>query len=226
MALECERKYMGVNFAAVRAALKSHGAHFEGAHMESNTVWDNAERSLRPGGMLLRLRTQQWFGPLQAQGVPNEHGVSKGQFAAGSLDRVCHVLTFKAAASEQQGCKIREESEVIVDNVDTMEAILTGLGYSITARYEKVREVWNLHHTELALDIVPFGEYMEVEGSVATIDQVARLVGIDTAEQSTLSYHRLHQEWRVRQGLPPQVDFVFDAPRRAALVEYLQGLHA
>lgn len=215
MALECERKYLGVDFAAVRAALKVHGAVHEGAHMESNTVWDNAERSLRPCGTLLRLRTQQWFGPVGGQA---DH---KSQ---GNLDRVCHVLTLKAAASEQQGCKIREEREVTVDNVHTMEAILTGLGYSITARYEKVREVWNLHHTELALDILPFGEYMEVEGTVETIDYVAQLAGIATAEQSTLSYHRLHQDWRAQHGLAPQVDFVFDAQQRASLISYLRGL--
>lgn len=209
MSVECERKYMGVDFAAVRAALKAHGALYEGAHLETNTVWDTAERSLRPCGTLLRLRTQCWFGPRDAQG---------------SLDRVAHVLTLKTTPSEEQGCKIREENEVVVDNVTTMEAILTGLGYSITARYEKVREVWLLHETELALDTLPFGEYMEVEGTIETIDAVARIVGIDTAEQSTLSYHRLHQEWRAQHDLPPQVDFVFDTAQRAILISYLQGL--
>lgn len=211
MSVECERKYLGVDFAAVRIALKAHGALYEGAHLETNTVWDTAERSLRPRGTLLRLRTQHWFGP---------------QAALGSLDRVAHVLTLKTAPSEEQGCKIREENEVVVDNVTTMESILAGLGYSITARYEKVREVWRLHETELALDTLPFGEYMEVEGTVDTIDAVARLVGIDTAAQSTLSYHRLHQEWREQHALDPQVDFVFDAAQRAMLISYLQGLHS
>lgn len=207
MPLECERKYIGVDFVSVRAFLQANHALNEGAHIESNSLWDTAERSLRPQGTLLRLRTQQWF-----RGSSSECTAEK------------HILTLKAAANEQQGCKIREESEVLVDDVRTMEAILSGLGYSITARYEKVREVWLLHNTELALDILPFGNFMEVEGTVDDIEHVARLVHIDSAPQSTASYHRLHQEWRTQQGLAPALDIVFEPAKKAALVRYLQEL--
>lgn len=208
MPLECERKYIGVDFVAVRAFLQANNARSEGAHMESNSLWDTAERSLRPKGMLLRLRTQQWFKGNSPECVAEKH-----------------ILTLKAAANEQQGCKIREESEVLVDDVHTMEAILSGLGYSTTAHYEKLREVWHLHNTELALDILPFGNFMEVEGTVDDIEHVARLVHIDSAPQSTASYHRLHQEWRTQQGLPTALDIVFEPAKKAALLRYLQELH-
>lgn len=207
MPIECERKYIGINFADVRTALKNVGAVCEGAHLESNSLWDTADRALRPKGTLLRLRTQQWFGPCHEAGV---------------LDGQKHILTLKMVATEEQGCKIREEREVSFDDASTMEGILAGLGYHVTARYEKVREVWQSHNTELALDILPFGEFMEVEGTVSDIEQVATLVGIAGAQQSTASYHRLHQDWRVANNLPPAVNFVFEPSKRAALIRYLQ----
>lgn len=207
MPLECERKYIGVDFATVRTCLQANNALYEGAHIESNSLWDTADRSLRPQGTLLRLRTQQWFSADSPKCTAEKH-----------------ILTLKTAANEQQGCKIREESEVRVDDVRTMQAILSGLGYSITARYEKVREVWHLHNTELALDILPFGNFMEVEGAIDDIEHVAQLVHIDSAPQSTASYHRLHQEWRTQQGLPPALDIVFEPAQKAALVRYLQEL--
>lgn len=209
MPIECERKYIGIHFVAVRAALKNAGALCEGAHLEYNSLWDTADRALRPKGTLLRLRTQQWFGPCHEADV---------------IDGQKHILTLKMVATEEQGCKIREEYEVSVDDAPTMEGIFMGLGYSVTARYEKVREVWQLHNTELALDILPFGEFMEVEGTVTDIEQVAKLVHIDTAQQSTASYHRLHQDWRTANALPPAVDFVFEPSKKAALIRYLQEI--
>lgn len=209
MPLECERKYICesliTDFSSLRVALQEHNAVCEGAHLESNSLWDSPQRHLRPLGTLLRLRAQQWFD-------------ITGQC------RQSHILTLKTAANEQQGCKIREESEVCVDDAPTMESILSGLGYEITARYEKVREVWQLHGAELALDILPFGNFIEVEGTVEDIEAAARLVGLDSAPQTTASYHRLHQDWRQKQDLPPAVDFVFDAEKRAALIRYLQDL--
>lgn len=207
MPLECERKYIDVDFASVRTFLRDNNAVYEGAHIESNSLWDTADRSLRPQGTLLRLRTQQSFTCDSPECVEEKY-----------------ILTLKTAANEQQGCKIREESEVGVDDLRTMEAILSGLGYSITARYEKVREVWHLHNTELALDILPFGNFMEVEGTIDDIEQVALLLHIENALQSTASYHRLHQEWRTQQGLPPALDIVFEPEKKAALVRYVQEL--
>lgn len=209
MSLECERKYIcdtfASDFAPLRAVLQHNNAVCEGAHLESNSLWDSPQRHLRPLGTLLRLRTQQWFD-------------------RAGLCRQLHILTLKTAANEQQGCKIREESEVCVDDAPTMESILSGLGYGITARYEKVREVWQLHGAELALDILPFGNFIEVEGNIEDIETAARLARLDRAAQSTASYHRLHQDWRKQQGLPPAVDFVFDTEKKAALIRYLQEL--
>ncbi|MEG2173059.1 MAG: class IV adenylate cyclase [Desulfovibrionaceae bacterium] len=209
MALECERKYLGIDFASVRTALKEHHAVCEGIHIESNSLWDTPHRRLRPQGTLLRLRTQQWY----ASG--NNCAACKGR---------TYILTLKMVATEQQGCKIREECEVVVDDVAIMESILRGLGYEITARYEKVREVWHMHNAELALDILPFGHFMEVEGTVEAIEYVAKLVHIERALQSTESYHRLHQEWRSAQGLEPCIDFVFEPAQKAELVRYIQEL--
>lgn len=203
MALECERKYLGIDFASLRQALKDMQAQCHGAHLESNTLWDTPEGVLRPQGVLLRLRTQQWFRP----------------------ERVAHVITLKTASNEIKGCKIREELEVTVSELATMEAIWQALGYGITARYEKVREVWSLDNTELDMDILPFGNIIEVEGAAEDIIAVAKKLRIQDAQTSTASYHRLHQQWRTEQGLEPDVNFVFNDSQKASLIAYLQEMH-
>ena len=62
MALETERKYLGVDFGRLRLALTASGAEDLGAHFESNVVYDTPELSLCAARKLLRVRTQEWPG--------------------------------------------------------------------------------------------------------------------------------------------------------------------
>ncbi|MDR2743594.1 MAG: CYTH domain-containing protein, partial [Desulfovibrio sp.] len=60
MALETERKYLNVDFDALRPALRRHGARCVGAHFERNVLFDTAGEELLQNRRLLRLRTQEW----------------------------------------------------------------------------------------------------------------------------------------------------------------------
>ncbi|RHH26136.1 class IV adenylate cyclase [Desulfovibrio legallii] len=192
MPLEVERKYLHVDLQALRQTLADSGAHCLGAHFESNWVFDAPDRALLESGRLLRLRSQEW------------------------PDRTRHVLTLKRPAPASGYYKVREELETTVEDGPALHAILAGLGYTVTARYEKVREPWRLEDVEVELDALSFIDVVELEGLAAHIDSVQRRLALDKAIISTKSYHELHQEWLRQNHQPPQFSFVFDAAQRAA----------
>ena len=195
MALEVERKFLDVKLDTLRRKLAAEGALCLGAHFESNTVFDAQGRSLIASGCLLRLRSQEW------------------------ATRISHVLTLKLPAEVPAGSgqyKVREEREVEVADAPAMQHILEGLGYSATARYEKVREPWHLDGVEVELDVLPFMEAVELEGEPGAIEAVQRRLGLDNTAMSTKNYHELHQEWLQRNNLPVRLSFVFSEAQRKA----------
>ena len=195
MALEVERKFLDVKLDTLRRRLAAEGALCLGAHFESNTVFDAQGRSLIASGCLLRLRSQEW------------------------ATRISHVLTLKLPAEVPAGSgqyKVREEREVEVADAPAMQHILEGLGYSATARYEKVREPWHLDGVEVELDVLPFMEAVELEGEPGAIEAVQRRLGLDKTAMSTKNYHELHQEWLQRNNLPARLSFVFSEAQRKA----------
>lgn len=196
MAREVERKYLGADFARLRALLAAHGGQSEGVHFESNILFDTADDALHGSGRLLRLRTRRW---------------------ASLTD---HVLTCKlprpaATCGPEAGFKIREERECRVEDAAGMRLILEGLGYVAAARYEKFRESWRLDTVNADMDILPFGQVVELEGDAASIRKLEVLLELDNLPTSTDSYHTLHQHWRAERHLPPERSFVFTPPEAA-----------
>lgn len=187
MPLEVERKYLDVDFDVLRQRLRQCGAHGGQAHLERNRLYDLPDGSLRAGHRLLRLRTQEW------------------------RDHTQNVLTLKLPplSAPDAAFKVREEREILVPDAGQMHAILTGLGYEVRACYEKIRETWTLEQTSIDMDIVPFAQVVELEGPEDAILRLERLLGLDGQPVSTQSYHYLHQEWRQRNHLPPDLSFVF-----------------
>ncbi|GIX46315.1 MAG: hypothetical protein KatS3mg131_0526 [Candidatus Tectimicrobiota bacterium] len=80
------------------------------------------------------------------------------------------------------------EYEVEVSDFDTMQALLTRLGFVVTLRYEKYRETFVYDGAKLLLDEVPFGAFLEIEGPRDAIRAVATKLGLDFAARLTASY--------------------------------------
>lgn len=196
MAREVERKYLGADFARLRTLLRAHAGQSDGMHFESNILFDTADAVLYGCGRLLRLRTRRW------------------------ATREDHVLTCKlphpaATSGPETDFKIREERECRVEDADGMRLILEGLGYAAVARYEKFRESWRLDTVSVDMDILPFGQVVELEGDAVSIRKIEVLLELDKLPMRTDSYHALHQQWRAERHLPPERSFVF-TPREAA----------
>jgi len=101
------------------------------------------------------------------------------------------VLTYKEKIKTEDGTKQRVEYETSVADVDAMEKIIERLGYRLTAVYEKRRKYWQLGAVEVVLDELPFGHYMELEGTIEDIEKVEGLLGLKEVEREPRGYPRL-----------------------------------
>ena len=78
---------------------------------------------------------------------------------------------------------------------DAMELILDALGFRAGLIYEKRRETWTLGKTEIVIDELPFGLFMEIEGAEQDIRNIESKLAIkrlrtepDTYPQLTLKH--------------------------------------
>jgi adenylate cyclase class 2 len=101
------------------------------------------------------------------------------------------VLTYKEKIKSDTGAKRKIEFETSVSDVDATEKIIERLGYSLTAVYEKRRKYWHLDDVEVVLDELPFGLYMEIEGTVDAIEAAEKNLGLKAAEREPRGYPRL-----------------------------------
>ena len=168
-AIETEVKFRCDDLPALRERLAAMGAAVtQPRHLERNTLFDDAQRSLTRRGMLLRLRS--------------------------ALDT---VITLKAPAPHGAGDaqhKTRVEIETEVGDYDAAFAILSALGYTPVWRYEKYRESFRLEDVSVTLDHTPIGDFVEIEGPAPAIRPAAGRLGFDWTERSLKTYRELFAE--------------------------------
>ncbi|MFW5734730.1 MAG: class IV adenylate cyclase [Oceanidesulfovibrio sp.] len=182
MALEMEIKFLDADFDRVRETLQGLGAERKGRWFERNLVFDDAKRTLRQKGVLLRLRQ----------------------------DRAA-VLTLKQPPERKtEGVKTYVESETRVEDFESTRDVLEGLGYTVAFRYEKIREEWTRGGVNICLDELPFGRFVELEGNREAILALAEELSLPLDTSSTATYHELNRVRRQENKLPPDESFVFE----------------
>jgi adenylate cyclase, class 2 len=97
--------------------------------------------------------------------------------------------------------KIQNEFEVVVDDFEGMHRILTALGFHAEQIYEKVRETWTLEQTLICLDEMPFGIFMEIEGTPEAIRKTAGLLDLKWSERILYNYLEMFEIIKRREGL-------------------------
>ncbi len=155
-AVECELKFEVGGVAEhrrIRAALIKLGARRENTYDEENFRFEGSGKTTRR--VTLRLRV---FG-----------GGPKG------------VLTAKGPARFQGGVKIREETEVEVADARATLDLLGLLGFQVFVVYRKHRVHWAVGGVMVTLDTLEFGHFVEVEGPLEVIPDIARSLGLDPA---------------------------------------------
>lgn len=149
--LEIEVKFFIADIAAVRDKLISEGATSQGRIFETNIRYDDPNESLLKKKSLLRLRK----------------------------DRQVRLTVKTDPAEQSKEFKILRELEVTVNDFDVMDMILNSLGFHKAQIYEKWRESFIFNQVELCLDTLPYGTFLEIEGSPNAIRTAADLLGLN-----------------------------------------------
>jgi adenylate cyclase class 2 len=107
----------------------------------------------------------------------------------------------------------RVEVETGVDDGKKMDAILRGLGYAPSFRYEKFRAEWADKKGQVVLDQTPIGNFCEIEGPSRWIDATAKKLGVNRDEYITKNYATLFAEWK-QETKSPAEEMTFNAVKR------------
>ncbi|QGY41360.1 CYTH domain-containing protein [Pseudodesulfovibrio cashew] len=195
MSLECELKYLDANLEALSMRLREAGGDSTGPYLESNLVFDDSERSLKKAGTLLRLREKRGRAVLTVKKLPDEPHPS--------------------------ALKVFEEIETGVDDFDAMRLSLETVGFSVAFGYEKVREKWLFMGCAVCLDRLPFGDFVEIEGSEESVPACAAALGLDDNRTTKSTYHALNIEHRAVNGLEPDENFLFSGAKREEILRQM-----
>ena len=192
MALEKELKFASQDLLDIRNRLQNAQAVFENKYFECNQVFDTPNGDLKQADILLRLR---------------------------EADK--NVLCLKRPPEEKQPSQVKvwEELETEVYSPEQMRSIYYALGYVTAFCYEKFREKWYLSGCKVCLDLLPFGEFVEIEGEIENISQCAKILELDMDKSSTKTYQQLNREYRYAKGLENDESFIFQEPLRSKLIE-------
>ena len=117
------------------------------------------------------------------------------------------VLTYKEKVRTDNGAKRKLEYETSVSDVEAAEKIIEHLGYKLTAVYEKRRKYWRLGEVEVVLDELPFGLYMEIEGTEEAITKAAKKLGLKDMEHEPRGYPRLTVKYGKLNGEVAEAKF-------------------
>ena len=111
-------------------------------------------------------------------------------------------LTFKGPARAQDGARIRQEIEMEVESFEQAKALLAALGYQVNIFYEKYRTKYELEDVHLDLDEMPYGNFIELEGSnVSVLHALSDRLGLDWEASSPSSYVMLFEALRTKMNL-------------------------
>lgn len=193
MALECELKYFNVNLADARRRLSEAGGSTTGPYLESNWVLDYEDRSLKTAGILLRLREKQGRAILTVKKPPEVEVPSS--------------------------LKVFEEIESVVDDLPMVKKALEVVGFKVAFAYEKVREKWKFMDCVICLDQLPFGDFVEIEGTEESVPACAEAIGLTSDKTTKATYHALNLAYREKNQLNHDESFVFSEDQRQAIMK-------
>ena len=157
---ETEVKFYLPEVNPIRRRIVELGADFKGRVFETNLRFEDADTRLFQKKSLLRLRKD-----------------------------IKTTLTFKSEPTfKDDEFKTLRELEVEVSDFAVMKHILESLGFHEEQVYEKWRETFILRDTNLCLDTMPFGDFLEIEGPKKSIKEIASQIGLKWHKRILLNY--------------------------------------
>lgn len=172
--LETEVKFQLTDPDVLRRRLRRAGAVSTGKAFETNYRYDDSDNRLQAAQHLLRLRRDRR-----------------------------NRLTFKQPhPSGGRQFKTHDELEIEVSDFDTAHQMLEALGFHRAQVYEKRRETFDMGTTEICLDQLPYGHFVEIEGTPDTIPTVAARLGLEWQRRILANYLQIFESIRQSLKLP------------------------
>lgn len=163
MAIEIEKKYRLTDEQRkhVLENLREMGAEYKGEDFEENSIF-------------------------QSDFLVEDGGVLRIRKTVGKT-----ILTYKKRIRNELAVKQQIEYETEVGDAEAIEKIIENLGCEKTLLYEKQRKTWHFREVEIVIDELPFGSFMEIEGSVTAIAEAEMLLDMEDFEVEHQTYPRL-----------------------------------
>lgn len=158
--IEIEKKYRlsKEQYEQVQEDLKEFKAEYIREDFEENSLYGNEEFKVRKA--VIRLRKIE--------------------------DKT--ILTFKESLGNDLGVKRQREHETVVEDAEQIEEIIKCIGLEKNIVYEKRRKTWKFRDVEVVLDELPFGLFMEIEGSLMAIAEAEMFLEADSFEVENETY--------------------------------------
>jgi len=174
MPMEHEAKFILINSQEIRSKIVALEGHSDGRFFETNVCYEDTKDSLIQKKSILRLRQDRkaW-------------------------------LTYKSPPAEaNREVKTMNEIEVSVSDFESMDQILIAIGFHQAQVYEKWRETFLLNDTQLCLDTMPFGDFLEIESTPERVKSLAATLGLSWKKRLLDNYLTIFALLKKREQLP------------------------
>jgi len=141
--------------------------------------------------------------------APDSHLSATGQVLR--LRRYDDIrITYKGPGLRNEGVLERTEIETTLGDFDSARLILEHLGYTPIFLYEKYRAIWQLGESQIMLDEMPFGKFIEIESPDSeSVRALARQLGLNPHASIPASYQALFERTKITRRLTFN-DITFD----------------
>lgn len=172
MGVEIEKKYRisAARRSRIEELLREFGADFVGEEFEENVIYGGGILEERRAILRIRRTGRKSY------------------------------LTFKQRIPTNLDVKHQTEHETEIGDADEMAEIVRELGLVPRVVYEKRRRTWKFKSVEVVLDELPFGFFMEIEGTLTTIAEAETLLEAKDLEAVGASYPSLTWNHGTRVG--------------------------
>ena len=110
-------------------------------------------------------------------------------------------VTYKGPSIDEGGARLRQEYEFSVSDFQAAKKLFEALGFQVFMLYEKFRTTYRFEGVEIVLDEMPYGDFLEIEGSDAQgIAAVSRSLGLDWDRRVFESYTLIFTHLREHFG--------------------------
>jgi len=170
--IEIEVKFEISNIRKIQQGLKKIGAKKISKVLQQDISFDDENETFMKQDKLLRVRKEG--------------------------DNV--ILAFKSKKKKAR-FKEAEEIEIKVSDFKKTKGILKRIGFYPMGEFRKTRERWDFKNSEILIDQTALGNFLEIEGTKKEIEEIIKLLELDSKKRSSKTYHELYKEYCKKKGI-------------------------